>query len=262
MQKKILFLSFLFPSYSYAEDLNILQCEYDDLYKTGCSVQNITISENDPFEMDYSVRYKYDCSGHDFSVGIQTEVGFYPFIRKIGEQNVIATGQSRVYLKAQDPGALYYKILQKNCSVEFVGITKRPSVQTLIQWNQNSKSEITLLYAMLDNYQLAKNLDDIDSWNIEKLILLKNNLEKLVNVYPTNLSFKVILHTVALSISNKPPKITIPGDAKIELFTYYKNNLEYEIQNAENMIAKYNLWKIQLDTDLQKEINNIKTMFS
>ena len=261
MQKKFLFFPLIFPIFSYADDLNMLRCNYDDLYKTECSIQNITISENDPFEMDYSVKYKYDCSGHDFSVGIQTEVGFFPFIRKAGEQNIVATGQSRVYLKAQDPDALFYKILQKNCTVEFLGLTKRPSVQTLIQWYQNSKLEISLLYAMLDNYRLAKNLDDIDNWNTEKLILLKNNLEKLTNVYPTNLNFKVLLHTISSAINNKPIKIIIPGEAKVELVSYYKNNLESELQNAENLIAKYNLWKVQLDSDLQKTIENIKIIF-
>ena len=55
---------------------------------------------------------------------------------------------------------------------------------------------IRLLYAELDNYFLAKSLDEITSWNKQKLYLMKTNLQKVERVYPYNPHFKLLLNTV------------------------------------------------------------------
>ncbi|KAB8029817.1 hypothetical protein [Fluviispira multicolorata] len=245
-------------SLSSAAYTNLLKCDYDEQYKTACRIEPLTLSENDPFQMDYLVKYEYVCDGHNFRVGAQTETGYYDFKRDNAENVLTATGQARLVIQALDPEKLYYKVLQKNCSVLVKEFNRRPSVITLTQWNQNVKMEIALLYSMLDNFKLGKNLDDIDKWDLNKLNLLKSNIQKLTNVYPLNLNFKALLHTLEGAIKNRPPKIEISNETKVELSIYYRTKLEVEMENATRMLEIFKQWNVVLEKDLSLVLEEIK----
>ncbi|WP_186647244.1 hypothetical protein [Fluviispira vulneris] len=241
---------------------NLLKCDYDEYYKTACRIEPLVLSENDPYQMDYLIKYEYICDGHNFQVGAQTETGYYDFTRGNSVNSVTATGQARLIIQALDPEKLYNKILQKNCSVLVKEFNRRPSIQTLNQWTQYTKMEVTLLYSYLDNYTLAKNLDDIDNWNLSKLFLLKNNLQTLVQIYPLNLHYRTLLHTIESAIKNKPSKIEIPSESKEELTIYYRKKLESEMDSATKILEIFKQWNVVFEKDLAAAIEEIKNFIN
>ena len=255
--KKILLLTAMISLNSYANANEILSCKYDKYYKTACQIKDITLAENESFYTDYEVSYIYDCQGHSFEVGVQTENGFYPFQRGKGVQTVTATGQARLFTSTTNQKGLYSKVFQKGCKIEVTDIKKRPSMQALLNWQNQSEALIKLLYAELDNFLLAKSLDEISSWNKQKLFLMKSNLQKVVRVYPNNPHFKLLLQTVQKTVDNAP-SMYIPIEAKQSLVEYYRNNLQNELSNAQQLYDNFSHWQTELKGDLNEAINHVK----
>lgn len=255
--KKTLLIPFLMALNSYADNTNVLSCKYNKYYKTACQINEVTLAENESFHMDYEVSYIYDCQGHSFEVGVQTETGFYPFQRGKGVQTLTATGQARLFTSTTNKTNLYSKVFQKSCTIEITDVKKRPSVQSLLNWQNQSDALIRLLYAELDNYFLAKSLDEITSWNKQKLYLMKTNLQKVVRVYPYNPHFKLLLNTVQKAMENSPAPY-IPQDAKDSIVNYYKSNLQKELGNAQQLYDNFSHWQTELRNDLKEAISHVK----
>lgn len=258
MKKLVIIFLINFNIISYALANNLLICEYDELYKTGCHIDDFIIGENLKFQMDFSTSYKFDCEGHDFQVGIITENGFYPMQRSQNVQKLVSTFQARASLKVLNPEKLYTKILNKNCELSILQSEQTPSIQTISNWNQEAKNIIQILRIYSESYQLAKNLIEINTWDKNKLTLFYDQVKKISNLYPQNLQLKLLLTSIENSLQNRSTLIQIDQSTKDNLIIYYQNKILDLINDANKLIELSSYWKIKIDADLIKIINEIK----
>ncbi|WGL61169.1 hypothetical protein QEJ31_06110 [Pigmentibacter sp. JX0631] len=258
MKKIILIFVINFFTISNVFSKNLLVCEYDELYKTGCHIEEFIIGENLKYQMDFSTNYKFDCEGHDFQVGISTEFGFYPMQRSTKIQKILSTFQARAALKVLNPDKLYAKILNKNCELTILQSEQTPSLQTITMWNDDAKNMIKTLRTFSESFQLAKNLLEINNWDKNKLSLFYDQIKKISNLYPQNLQLKLLLSSIESVLQNRPELIQVDQATKENLINYYKNKILEIINEANKLIEIVDYWKIKLDADLKIIIDELK----
>jgi hypothetical protein len=142
------------------------------------------------------------------------------------------------------------------CSLNVRTVTVLPSTRTIATWTDQAESEARILELSTNLYLLAKDYQNLSTFNVDKLTLLKTKLERLVAANPTNLNYKVMLNSVISALEAQPPSATLDElrRAGEDVILTLRSELTREITVAQALVDRFVRWQLAANEALARAL--------
>ncbi len=261
-----MFFSFamsLSASWAWGEE-NRVSCRYAvDSTLSECKVQESQIGEATEFaHADYTVAYNFNCGTSYFDslleIGIETQESFTKLrVGHVGTARVTGSGAAKLVDRRKE--TTFNALLPQPCSLEITDVKIAPSSNTILLWISEATFQATLIEKSMEFYLLAKNVTDIHSWSKDKLKLMKEKLEVLVQNEQDNLHYRVMLTTVSKALEglHSPYQPQQIQDASVSLADYTKSEMLKDRDEGMRMQDRFMRWGQAVRSDLEAAIQRI-----
>ncbi len=177
-----MFLAALFmPSLSLmAAEKELIKCQVNSPYLTGCEVEKQNLAGAQEFESTFLLRYKFDCNGHNAAVAIQTEQGTKLLSRSNIWQTAQVDGKRGLKLK----GARGWSSKSfRHCSLIIeTPVSILPSESTLDLWLEEARASKNLLSHLIEAKLVVDEADEIiTTWTRDNLKDYLESLKEILN---------------------------------------------------------------------------------
>jgi hypothetical protein len=234
-----------------ADTGNLLVCVDLGFALQQCQLRDVKLANQifeagRAFEAQFAVQYDFPCSGHSVLLWVRAGDGQQRFTQ--GATNAVLTLNGTGDLHPSDPTPWVTSALtfRPGCSLNVRTVTTLPSTNTVLGWTSEADSEARILNLSTSRYLLAKDYQNLATWNVEKLTLLKDKLESLLLVTPTNLNYRVMLNSVNSALQGQPPSATLDelrraGD---DVIATLRAELVNEIAIAQALVERFARWQL------------------
>jgi hypothetical protein len=247
----------LWAAPAFADTGNLLVCTDFGFALQQCQLRDVALADRivesgQAYEAQFLVRYDFPCSGHTVQLGVQS--GDANKFFTMGATNALITLNGLGELHPYDPSPSLTRSLtfRPGCSLSISGVTVLPSTTTVQIWTNQAQSEARILQLSVNLYLLAKDYQNLSTWNLDKLNLLKTKLETLVASAPTNQNYKVMLNSVNSALQGQPPSATLDElrHAGDDVIATLRGELTQEVAVAQALVDRFARWQLAADQAL------------
>ena len=244
-----------------ADTGNLLVCTDLGFALQKCQLRDVLLANpiveaGQAYEATFTVQYDFPCSGHSVQLGVHSASSSAFFTQ--GATNAVIALNGPGDLRPFDPSPSVTKSLtfRPGCSLNVRTATVLPSPGTIATWNDQARAEARILELSTNLYLLAKDYQNLSTFNVDKLTLLKTKLETLVAASPTNLNYKVMLNSVNSALQNQPPSATLDElrRAGEDLIATLRGELIQEIAVAQALVDRFARWQLAANDDLARAL--------
>jgi hypothetical protein len=239
-----------------ANEPAFLACESFGSVKGRCALQETELSASFDDELDFTVRYSFACRGHAVGIGLATEAEFVPLAYTDAPRTIRLQGLGPLRLTDRDPEQTYRAVLRGACNPVIHELTLRPSLATLTDWAEDAQYQARLIGKALDLYRLSRDVEALWDWDLAKLELARERLQRLVTAFPENPQYGILLRSIESAIANRPPPHTPEEvrEAGLSLAQYMKEELLREVARGEAMAKRFDQWQLEIEASLARAL--------
>lgn len=153
------FLLLVQPHFASAQGTKLLNCvDLSPTMLSQCKLSSMELSGPKPFEMDFSVTYKFPCSG-PFEFYIETPISEEPNAPKNAIKLEFSTEDKTTAIRGfgpvvsvdRKPNLTKIRPVSKECNLEIISTSFRASDRQKLVWNEELSSLKSLLGSYADN---------------------------------------------------------------------------------------------------------------
>ena len=234
-----------------ADTGNLLVCVDRGFALQKCQLRDVKLADGivesgQPYEAQFLIRYDFPCSGHSVQLGVQSGDANKFFVQGTTGALITVNGTPELHPYDPNPAVTSSLTFRPGCTLNITAVTTLPSTVTAQIWNSQAETEARILQLSVDLYVLAKDYQNLSSWNVDKLNLLKTKLETLVATTPTNLNYKVMLASVKSALQNQPPSATLDElrQAGDDVIATLRAELTREVAVAQALVDRFARWQL------------------
>ncbi|MBC7976652.1 MAG: hypothetical protein H7138_16890 [Myxococcales bacterium] len=253
----------LSSGHAFADTGNLLQCIDRGFALQKCQLRDLKLSDHlvedgQIYEGQFLVRYDFPCTGHSVQLGVTSGDSTKSFV--MGAANALITLNGTGELHPYDPTPAVTRSLtfRPGCSLNVTHVQLLPSTITAQIWTLQAQSQAHVLDLSVDRYLIAQDFENLSSWNVSKLTLLKDKLELLVAGTPSNLNYRVMLNSVSSALANQPPSATLDElrEAGQDVIATLRAELDDEIAIAQALLDRFLRWELAANQALALALDN------
>jgi hypothetical protein len=244
-----------------ADTGNLLVCTDLGFALQRCQLRDVKLANQifeagAAYEATFAVQYDFPCSGHSVQLGVQSASSSAFFTQ--GATNAVITLDGPGDLHPFDPWPSVTNRLtfRPGCTLNVRTVTVLPSTRTIVTWTDQAETEARILALSTNLYLLAKDYQNLSTFNVDKLTLLKTKLESLVAANPTNLNYKVMLNSVNSALEAQPPSATLDElrRAGEDVIATLRAELTQEITVAQALVDRFVRWQLAANEALARAL--------
>lgn len=246
-----------------ADSGDLLSCIDRGTFRQKCQLidkklGDAIVEDSVPYEAQFLVKYDFPCSGHSVQLGVKSGDSTKFFVQGASGALITVNGTGDLHPYDPAPGDTRHLTFYGGCRLDVTDVTVLPSTWTVQLWSDQAKQEAKILDLSTELYLLSKDFQNLSSWNVDKLQLLQEKLQKLVDANPTNLNYKVMLNSVRSALQNQPPSATLDElkRAGEDVTQTLRGELDRELAAAQGLLERFEKWQLATEQTLKDALDH------
>ncbi len=249
----------------FADTPNLLTCKEYPFVVNGCHVADTTLAQpvaedGIAYDSDFVVSYDFPCIGHSVQIGVRSGDSRAYFTQGTVNGTLQLAGWQELRTVDESPDRTARASFRPGCKMIIRSVDVVPSVNAVAVWAREAQGQAKILDLSSKLYGLAGDYVNLRNWDRDKLVMLKDKVDKLVVAQPANVHYKAMQTVIHDALDNAPSSISMPelSAAGETVRATLRKELEAEIAKGDAIVARFARWQRVADAMLANALEKAK----